>query len=57
MANIAKRSNGQWRARYRDADDKEHARHFDRRIDAQNGSTRSRLQCRQASMLTPIEAR
>jgi mRNA interferase MazF len=26
MANIAKRSNGQWRARYRDADGKEHAR-------------------------------
>lgn len=36
MANIAKRSNGQWRARYRDADGKEHARHFDRKIDAQN---------------------
>lgn len=36
MTNIAKRPNGQWRARYRDARGKEHARHFDRKIDAQN---------------------
>jgi integrase len=36
MANIAKRPNGQWRARYRDAQGKELARHFDRKIDAQN---------------------
>lgn len=33
--NIAKRPNGQWRARYRDGDGKEHARHFDRKVDAQ----------------------
>lgn len=36
MANIAKRPNGQWRARYRDAHGNEHARHFTRKIDAQN---------------------
>lgn len=36
MTNIAKRSNGQWRARYRDSRGKEHARHFSRKIDAQN---------------------
>nr|WP_228487518.1 hypothetical protein [Streptomyces albidoflavus] len=35
MANIQKRPNGKWRARYRDLDGKEHARHFDRKIDAQ----------------------
>ena len=35
MASIAKRSDGQWRARYRDAGGKEHARHFGRKIDAQ----------------------
>lgn len=29
MANIQKRPNGSWRARYRDADGKEHARHFE----------------------------
>lgn len=33
--NIAKRPNGKWRSRYRDDAGKEHARHFDRKIDAQ----------------------
>lgn len=36
MASIKKRPDGSWRARYRDANDKEHARHFPRKIDAQN---------------------
>lgn len=35
MANIQKRLNGTWRARYRDSAGKEHARHFARRVDAQ----------------------
>lgn len=35
MASIKKRDNGKWRARYRDRDGNEHARHFDRKIDAQ----------------------
>lgn len=35
MANIAKRDDGRWRARYRDARGNEHARHFARKIDAQ----------------------
>lgn len=35
MASIQKRPNGRWRARYRDPDGREHARHFDRRTDAQ----------------------
>jgi integrase len=35
LANIQKRPNGKWRARYRDLDGKEHARHFDRKLDAQ----------------------
>jgi len=35
MASIKKREDGQWRARYRDAAGKEHAHHFDRRVDAQ----------------------
>lgn len=35
MANIQKRENGRWRARYRDPAGKEHARHFDRKVDAQ----------------------
>ena len=35
MASITKRGNGQWRARYRDDTGKEHARHFERKVDAQ----------------------
>lgn len=35
MASIRKRDNGSWRARYRDATGKEHARHFARKVDAQ----------------------
>lgn len=35
MANIAKRPNGKYRARYRDAANREHARHFVRKVDAQ----------------------
>ena len=36
MANIAKRPDGRWRARYRDASGAEHSRHFARKVDAQN---------------------
>ena len=35
MASIQKRDNGKWRARYRDDAGKEHARHFERKADAQ----------------------
>jgi len=35
MASIARRPNGKWRARYRDDSGREHARHFDRKVDAQ----------------------
>lgn len=35
MSSIAKRTDGRWRARYRDADGKEHARHFARKVDGQ----------------------
>jgi integrase len=35
MANIARRPDGTWRPRYRDAEGKEHARHFARKADAQ----------------------
>ena len=36
MANIARRPDGRWRARYRDAAGREHSRHFARKVDAQN---------------------
>lgn len=35
VASIAKRADGRWRARYRDASGKEHARHFPRKVEAQ----------------------
>jgi len=35
MASITKRPDGQWRARYRDAAGKEHAKHFARKVDGQ----------------------
>src|SRR3954466_7004132 len=35
MASITKRPDGQWRARYRDAAGKEHAKHFSRKVDGQ----------------------
>ncbi|MGY3845283.1 site-specific integrase [Streptomyces hydrogenans] len=35
MASIKKRPNGKYRARYRDATGREHARHFARKVDAQ----------------------
>lgn len=35
MGNIAKREDGRWRARYRDAAGREHARHFARKAEAQ----------------------
>jgi integrase len=35
MASIQKRPNGRWRARYRDEGSREHARHFERKVDAQ----------------------
>ncbi len=35
MASITKRPDGRWRARYRDANGREHAKHFSRKVDGQ----------------------
>jgi integrase len=35
MANLQKRPDGKWRARYRDVGGRQHAKHFDRKVDAQ----------------------
>ena len=35
MGSVAKRPDGRWRARYRDAEGREHAKHFARKVDAQ----------------------
>lgn len=39
MASVKKRPDGRWRARYRDAAGKEHARHFDRKVDGERWLT------------------
>lgn len=39
MASVAKRPDGRWRARYRDQDGREHARHFPRKVDAERWVT------------------
>src|SRR5690349_11695627 len=36
MASIKRRPDGRWRARYRDPDGREHARHFTRKSDAES---------------------
>ena len=36
MASVARRPNGSWRARYRDEQEREHSRHFSRKVDAQD---------------------
>jgi hypothetical protein len=35
MGSVRKRPDGKWRVRYRDPAGREHARHFDRKLDAQ----------------------
>lgn len=35
MSSISKRPDGRWRARYRDTQGREHAKHFDRKVDGQ----------------------
>ena len=35
MASIKKRPDGRWRARYRDPDGRERAKHFARKVDAE----------------------
>jgi hypothetical protein len=35
MVSLTRRANSRWRPRYRDAAGKEHARHFEKKADAQ----------------------
>ena len=57
MANIAKREDGRWRARYRDARGKEHARHFARKIDAQQWIDSVTTAVRTGSYVDPNDSR
>lgn len=57
MANIQKRSNGTWRARYRDTAGKEHARHFGRKVDAQAWLDGVTTSVQTGSYVDPVRAR
>ncbi|MBG6224737.1 integrase [Arthrobacter sp. CAN_A2] len=57
MASIQKRPDGRWRARYRDADGKEHARHFPRKIDAQRWTDEVTAAVVTGSYVDPKKAR
>lgn len=57
MASIKRRENGRWRARYRDHDGKEHARHFDRKIDAQDWLDGETVKARTGTWVQPRAGR
>ena len=53
MANIAKRPDGRWRARYRDPSGKEHAGHFPRKVDAQKWLDRETAKLQTGTWVEP----
>ncbi len=57
MASIAKRPDGRWRARYRDAGGKEHAKHFARKVDAQDWLDDETAKMRTGTWTDPKTAR
>ena len=57
MANIAKRPDGSWRARYRDTAGKEHSKHFSRKIDAQRWLDSVTAAVETGTYVDPVRAR
>jgi len=57
MASIAKRPDGRWRARYRDDAGKEHARHFDRKVDGQRWLNEQTAKLVMGTHVAPRDAR
>lgn len=57
MASVAKRPDGRWRARYRDDTGREHAKHFDRRIDAERWVTESQFKVNRGEWVDPVLGR
>lgn len=57
MASISRHANGRWRARYRDAAGKEHARHFRRKVDAQAWLDEQRAAVVRGDHVEPARAR
>lgn len=54
---VEKRPNGRWRSRYRDAAGKEHARHFDRKVDAVAWETAQKVAVQQGTHVDPSAGR
>lgn len=57
MASVTKRPNGSWRARYRDEDGREHARHFPRKRDAEDWLGSVEASVRTGTYVDPQDAR
>lgn len=57
MASVQKRPKGRWRGRYRDDAGKEHARHFDRKTDAQRWLDEQTAKLVSGTHVTPRTAR
>jgi integrase len=57
VASVQKRPDGRWRARYRDAADKEHARHFARKVDAERWLDEVRSHLLRGSYVDPAAGR
>jgi Phage integrase, N-terminal SAM-like domain len=53
MASIKKRPDGRWRARYRDPDGREHAKHFERKVDAERWLDAMRAQLVRGDYINP----
>jgi hypothetical protein len=53
VASIAKRPDGRWRARYRDPQGREHARHFTRKTDAQKWVSTNRADIARGQWIDP----
>jgi integrase len=57
MASIAKRTDGRWRARYRDDSGREHAKHFSRKVDGQRWLDEQTAKLIAGTHVTPRQAR
>lgn len=55
--NLARRPDGRWRARYRDPAGKEHARHFDRKADAQRWLASAQTAISRGEWIDPAQSR
>jgi integrase len=57
MASVSKRPDSKWRARYRDPENKEHAKHFDRKVDAERWLVDQQQSVNAGTWIDPRKAR